>query len=103
MDDYVFFSFNDGVPLPPESNTHKDYQKYLNTEDELEDMIIDGVLDIYVDSDGSFHYHASEATRAALPPDVKCKFTTFANMLHKRGLNINRYNRYKYMLRRMNP
>jgi len=103
MDDYVFFSFNDGVPLPPESNTHKDYQKYLNAEDDLEDMIRDEVLDIYVYTDGTFHYHASQATKAALPPDVKCKFTTFAHMLEKRGLSINRYNRYKYMLRRMNP
>jgi hypothetical protein len=103
MDDYIFFSYNEENEQPNESKVYKDYKKYLNTEDELEDMIIDGVLDVYVDSDGSFHYHASQAAQAALPPTVKCKFTTFTNMLEKRGLNINRYNRYKYMLRRMNP
>jgi hypothetical protein len=103
MDEYMFFSFNDGTPKPPESSVYNDYKKYLNAEDELEDMILDGVLDIYVDSNGCFHYHASQATQNALPPTVECKFTTFANMLQKRGLNINRYNRYKYMLRRMNP
>lgn len=101
--DYAFFSFGDDESSKIESEVYKDYLRYMKAESELEDMIFDGVLDVYVDEDGSFHYKASKTTMMAFPPTVKANFTTFKTILEKYNLNINRYNRYKYMLRRMNP
>lgn len=104
--EYAFFSFNDDENIGkffPNSQVYNDFLKYLNTEKELESMLNDNVLDIHVDEHGVFYYYPSKLTQSALPNNIKPKFTTFNTMLERRGLNINRYNRYKKMLRRMTP
>ena len=47
--DYAFFSFGDDESSKIESEVYKDYLRYMKAESELEVMIFDGVLDVYVD------------------------------------------------------
>jgi hypothetical protein len=98
--DNFYYNQND---KPEQSNLYRDYLRYLDTESDLESMIADNVLDIYVDEKGTFHYITTQEILNSLPHGYKAKMATFADMLSLRGLNINRYNRYKQMLRRMNP
>lgn len=97
----MFFSQdpNDEV----QSKIYIDYIKYMNQEDDLEAMIQDEILDIYVDPNGIFHYYISDKTKNMLGDTLKYfkpTFATFADILETKGLTINRYNRYKIMLRR---
>lgn len=105
MDDnseYAFFHYDDGF-AKRQSNVYQDMKKYLRVEDELEDMITDNVVDIYVDRDGSFSYYPSKISIQALNGvKFEPKHSTFATMLERQNLSINRYNRYKAMFRKSN-
>ena len=108
--DYAFFSFNDDNANRNydgyKSSIYKDYMEYVKAEDDLEAMIKDGILDIFVDINGVFEYYPSSKTIESLgsfASRIKPKPMTFAQMLERRNLNINRYIRYKQMLRRGKP
>jgi hypothetical protein len=99
-EDFAFFAFNN-FNRPDISSLYNDYKEYLMAEDELEMMIKDNVVDIYVSDSGEFHYYPSKCTLDALGGKITGKFSTFKEMLARRNLNIDRYNRYKHMLRRL--
>jgi hypothetical protein len=100
----MFFSHEPDQNNDEQSKIYLDFMRYLDEEKNLEDMIKDEVLDIFVDQHGIFHYYISDKTKNLLGDSVmkhfKPSFATFADMLQLRGLSINRYNRYKTMLRR---
>jgi len=86
-----------------QSRFYKEFHDYLKVENDLEDMICDEILDIYVDTDGTFHYVVTDAIKSQLPEGYCGKMSTFADILSKRNLNISKYNRYRMMLRKKNP
>lgn len=110
--EYNFFSFGDDeftyFPIDKQkgkgkySSIYKDFMEYTQAENDLETMIKDEIVEIYVDNRGTFHYYPSNKLIESLgqfKDSISKRFTTFAEMLHIRNLNIDRYNRYKKMLR----
>jgi len=110
---FAFFSFNDDFndPSTPKNGggfnrdiITKQYLEYIQAEQDLESMVKDGVIDILVDKIGIFYYFPSQVSIDALNGlNVKPKECTFAEMLDRRGLNIDKYNRFKRIVRRFNP
>lgn len=86
------------------SNNNINFRQYVDAEMDLFDMITDGVIDIYVDSKGIFHYFPSKRICDELGEFVKlANFRTFSDILSARGLNINTYTHFKNRLRKLNP
>jgi hypothetical protein len=107
---YTYFNFNewgDNSPKwrkPRGDDISRHYKDYILAENELEDMITDGVVDISVDKTGIFHYHPSKQSLDAIKGfNVKPKYATFADILTTRGLDIHKYIRYKNIMRRLTP
>lgn len=108
---YPFFNFNqwDNENNPKRRRRNHDeltrhYRDYILVETELEDMIKDNVVDISVDKTGIFHYHPSKQTLDLISGvNVKPKYATFADVLRLRGLDINKYIRFKNIMRRLTP
>lgn len=109
---FAFFSFNDDFnnqPTPKRGGfyrdkAYKDYREYVLMENDLEAMIMDGIVDISVDDTGIFYYTPSKfALQSLAGLDVKPRESTFQTMLEFRGLNIDKYNCFKRMMRRLSP
>jgi hypothetical protein len=101
-EDYFYFPM-DGNSFKYNQDIAKDYSRYLDAEDELEDMILDGILEIYVDSTGRFYYFPSEKTMKALGEFAKdAKFCDFSVFLEHRGLSINTFRLYKDLYKKRN-
>lgn len=84
------------------SKLYREFSQYVTVEDELEEMIKDDILDIYVDEYGNFYYMLRKEIAEAVigESSLSPKMTNFANMLKRRNLDINKYNRFKSMFRR---
>ena len=110
-EDFAFFSYDDlnNQPTPVgggfyRDKAYKDYREYVLMENDLESMIRDMIVDISVDSTGVFYYTPSKfALQSLAGLNVKPKEATFETMLQIRGLNIDKYNRFKRIMRRLNP
>jgi hypothetical protein len=112
--DFAFFEFNGDFIPPPNNNRGRDslrallrdFKPYTDAEDDLEAMLLDNIIEIMVDDCGLFHYHPSKASIDAIHgmsgfEKLAPKSCTFADMLFRRGLNINNYNRFKSLLRKL--
>lgn len=112
-DDFIFFSndYDDSKnnlekylnKINKVSKIYKEYSLYIEAENDLEDMIRDDILNIFVDENGVFHYEVTDTVIKALPEGYTPRMSTFADILAKRNLNIDKYNRYRLILRRKNP
>jgi hypothetical protein len=80
---------------------YADYVKYLDAEDELEDMICDGIIEIYVDVSGSFHYYPSKFALQFLGQYTNdIKMYNFSKFLELRGLDINKFGMYRNLMKK---
>ena len=111
---FAFFSFNDDFDEVNKPNSkgkftrkdkiNYDYIEYVNAENDLESMIRDHVIEIHVDEGGTFFYYPSKLSLDAMVGlKVTPRHSTFAELLSRRGLNIDKYNRYKTLMRRLSP
>lgn len=89
----------------PQSKIYLDFMMYIRAEDDLECMVKDNVVDIYVDNNGEFHYTPSKQSIDninSMGINYTASSATFTDMLAKQGLNIKRYKHYIRMLRKKN-
>lgn len=99
-EEYFYYPLGDN-PFKYNQDIKNEYYKYLDVEDELEDMVFDGVLDILVDQNGTFHYIPSKNTMKSLGIYAKeAKSCDFSMFLKVRGLNINTFRLYLSMTKR---
>jgi len=80
----------------------EEYLTYVDAEDEIEDMVCDGVLDIFVDPIGNFHYIPSKETLEMFGNTVIPQFADFGQFLQCRGLCIDKYRLYMQAVRKRN-
>jgi hypothetical protein len=108
---FAFFSFNDdfdeknyeqSINKYYASKINVEYGEYILAEKDLEAMVSEQVIDFLIDADGTFWYRPTEIAMNAMNTlNLKPKECTFGEMLSRRGLNIDKYNRYKSLVRRL--
>jgi len=79
------------------SNVVNNFLGIQQVEKDLEDMIKDNILDIYVDDQGKFFYKVNDATYNTLTDNkitLERKMISFEDMLANRGLSVKMYKNF---------
>lgn len=69
----------------------------IESEKDLESMLYDDILNIFVDSEGTFHYQVTDKyydRLKSMNAEITRKTSTFKDMCNERGIDMNVFDRF---------